>query len=254
MSLASEGSGRVDQATDAIRKIATTVSDASARIHALEERASQVSSIANVIKGNRRPDQPAGAERGDRAAARRRTGARLRGRCRRSAQARRTDLVGDAGNRGDDPGHPGRHQRRRGGDERRAAGSGTGRAAGRARFGIALQHRERRRAHAGAHRRRGQRHARAERGRTSIAQRVGEIAQMVDKPPPPSRTADPRSSWNRSRRLKGKSGAQRSDHATQHHGTARPSPPINRRVPAATRAFVSSLPADQQHLPALQRV
>ena len=50
MSLASEGSGRVDQATDAIRKIATTVSDASARIHALEERASQVSSIANVIK------------------------------------------------------------------------------------------------------------------------------------------------------------------------------------------------------------
>jgi methyl-accepting chemotaxis protein len=50
MALASEGSDRVDQATEAIRKIATTVSDASARIHALEERASQVSSIANVIK------------------------------------------------------------------------------------------------------------------------------------------------------------------------------------------------------------
>jgi methyl-accepting chemotaxis protein len=50
MTLASEGSDRVDQATEAIRKIATTVSDASARIHALEERASQVSSIANVIK------------------------------------------------------------------------------------------------------------------------------------------------------------------------------------------------------------
>jgi methyl-accepting chemotaxis protein len=50
MTLASEGSDRVDQATEAIRKIATTVSDASTRIHALEERASQVSSIANVIK------------------------------------------------------------------------------------------------------------------------------------------------------------------------------------------------------------
>ena len=50
MSLSSEGSERVDQATAAIRKIATTVSDASTRIHALEERASQVSSIANVIK------------------------------------------------------------------------------------------------------------------------------------------------------------------------------------------------------------
>jgi len=50
MTLASEGSERVEQATDAIRKIATTVSDASSRIHALEERANQVSSIANVIK------------------------------------------------------------------------------------------------------------------------------------------------------------------------------------------------------------
>ena len=50
MSLSSEGSERVDQATAAIRKIATTVSDASTRIHALEDRANQVSSIANVIK------------------------------------------------------------------------------------------------------------------------------------------------------------------------------------------------------------
>ncbi|MCP5267968.1 MAG: methyl-accepting chemotaxis protein [Zoogloeaceae bacterium] len=50
MALSAEGSQRVDQATEAIRKIATTVSDASARIHALEERANQVSSIANVIK------------------------------------------------------------------------------------------------------------------------------------------------------------------------------------------------------------
>jgi methyl-accepting chemotaxis protein len=50
MSLAGTGAGRVEQATQAIQKIATTVSDASGRIHALEERAGQVSSIANVIK------------------------------------------------------------------------------------------------------------------------------------------------------------------------------------------------------------
>ena len=50
MSQASEGSQRVEQATAAIQKIADTVSDASARIHALEERARQISSIANVIK------------------------------------------------------------------------------------------------------------------------------------------------------------------------------------------------------------
>jgi methyl-accepting chemotaxis protein len=50
MNLASQGSQRVDQATAAIRKIAATVTDASGRIHALEERANQVSSIANVIK------------------------------------------------------------------------------------------------------------------------------------------------------------------------------------------------------------
>ena len=50
MSLASEGTKRVEQATAAIQKIADTVSDASSRIHALEERAGQISSIANVIK------------------------------------------------------------------------------------------------------------------------------------------------------------------------------------------------------------
>lgn len=50
MTLASQGTDRVNQATVAIQKIATTVSDASGRIHALEERAKQVSSIANVIK------------------------------------------------------------------------------------------------------------------------------------------------------------------------------------------------------------
>ena len=50
MSLASEGSGRVGQATNAIQKIAATVMDASERIRALEGRAMQVSSIANVIK------------------------------------------------------------------------------------------------------------------------------------------------------------------------------------------------------------
>jgi len=50
MTLSGEGSQRVGQASTAIQKIAGTVSDASGRIRALEERASQVSSIANVIK------------------------------------------------------------------------------------------------------------------------------------------------------------------------------------------------------------
>ncbi len=50
MEMAGEGSTRVEQATVAIQKIADTVSDASGRIRALEERARQVSSIANVIK------------------------------------------------------------------------------------------------------------------------------------------------------------------------------------------------------------
>ena len=50
MSQASEGSGRVMQATEAIQKIASTVMDASERIRALEGRAVQISSIANVIK------------------------------------------------------------------------------------------------------------------------------------------------------------------------------------------------------------
>ncbi|MGE5490545.1 MAG: methyl-accepting chemotaxis protein [Actinomycetota bacterium] len=50
MDLSGEGNQRVDQATAAIQKIAVTVSDASTRIKALEERANQVSSIANVIK------------------------------------------------------------------------------------------------------------------------------------------------------------------------------------------------------------
>jgi methyl-accepting chemotaxis protein len=50
MNQASEGSGRVMQATEAIQKIASTVADASERIRALEGRAVQISSIANVIK------------------------------------------------------------------------------------------------------------------------------------------------------------------------------------------------------------
>jgi methyl-accepting chemotaxis protein len=50
MSMAGDGSQRVGQAADAIRKISATVADASARIHALEERANQISSIASVIK------------------------------------------------------------------------------------------------------------------------------------------------------------------------------------------------------------
>jgi len=48
--LAGDGAQRVEQATSAIQKISTTVSDASDRIRALEDRANQVSSIANVIK------------------------------------------------------------------------------------------------------------------------------------------------------------------------------------------------------------
>ncbi len=50
MSLAGEGNGRVRQASGAIQKIAATVTDASERIRALEGRALQISSIANVIK------------------------------------------------------------------------------------------------------------------------------------------------------------------------------------------------------------
>jgi methyl-accepting chemotaxis protein len=48
--LSGQGAVRVRQASQAIQKIAATVSDASARISALEDRAKQVSSIANVIK------------------------------------------------------------------------------------------------------------------------------------------------------------------------------------------------------------
>jgi methyl-accepting chemotaxis protein len=48
--LSSQGSTRVQQATLAIRKISDTVSGASTRIYALEDRAKQVSTIANVIK------------------------------------------------------------------------------------------------------------------------------------------------------------------------------------------------------------
>jgi len=48
--LSGQGSARVDQASLAIQQISETVSDASTRIHALEERAKQISSIANVIK------------------------------------------------------------------------------------------------------------------------------------------------------------------------------------------------------------
>ncbi|MBN9424825.1 MAG: chemotaxis protein [Candidatus Accumulibacter sp. 66-26] len=50
MTLAGQGGARVDQASAAIRTISGTVSNASGRIHALQERAAQVSSIANVIK------------------------------------------------------------------------------------------------------------------------------------------------------------------------------------------------------------
>ncbi|MBK7414675.1 MAG: methyl-accepting chemotaxis protein [Dechloromonas sp.] len=50
VTLSGQGVQRVEQATQAIQKISTTVSDASERIRALEERAKQVSSIANVIK------------------------------------------------------------------------------------------------------------------------------------------------------------------------------------------------------------
>jgi methyl-accepting chemotaxis protein len=50
LTLAQQGSQRVAQATEAIRSIATTVSEASQGIRALEERATQISTIANVIK------------------------------------------------------------------------------------------------------------------------------------------------------------------------------------------------------------
>ncbi len=48
--LSGQGAGRVEQAAQAIQQISSTVTDASERIRALEERANQISSIANVIK------------------------------------------------------------------------------------------------------------------------------------------------------------------------------------------------------------
>lgn len=48
--LSEDGAGRVEIATNEIRQIASTVSDASGRIRKLEERANQISSIAGVIK------------------------------------------------------------------------------------------------------------------------------------------------------------------------------------------------------------
>lgn len=50
VALSGEGCERAGQATVAIKKIAETVGSASDRIRALEERANQVASIANVIK------------------------------------------------------------------------------------------------------------------------------------------------------------------------------------------------------------
>ncbi len=50
VALSGQGTERVERASRAIQKISDTVSDASGRIRALEERARQVSSIANVIK------------------------------------------------------------------------------------------------------------------------------------------------------------------------------------------------------------
>jgi methyl-accepting chemotaxis protein len=50
MTLAGQGSARVAEASAAISKISGTVTSASGRIHALQERATQVSTIANVIK------------------------------------------------------------------------------------------------------------------------------------------------------------------------------------------------------------
>ena len=50
VALSGDGFGRVEAATQEIREIASTVSDASARIRKLEERANQISSIAGVIK------------------------------------------------------------------------------------------------------------------------------------------------------------------------------------------------------------
>ncbi len=48
--LSGQGAARVEQAAQAIQQISSTVTDASERIRALEERANQISSIANVIK------------------------------------------------------------------------------------------------------------------------------------------------------------------------------------------------------------
>jgi len=50
LSLSEDGFVRIQAASNGIKEIASTVSDASGRIHRLEERANQISSIAGVIK------------------------------------------------------------------------------------------------------------------------------------------------------------------------------------------------------------
>jgi len=50
LSLSEDGFVRIQAASNGIKEIASTVSDASGRIHKLEERANQISSIAGVIK------------------------------------------------------------------------------------------------------------------------------------------------------------------------------------------------------------
>ena len=93
-------------------------------------------------RGDRGPDQPAGAQRRDRGGARRRGGARLRGRGRRGAQARRALGRGGQGDRrGGAAGAAGDDRRRRGGALRRRRGEAGHRARRQGGRGAAQHHR-----------------------------------------------------------------------------------------------------------------
>jgi methyl-accepting chemotaxis protein len=78
-----------------MQAIADTVAVSSEQVSRLVASTGEIGTHGQGDQGNRRPDQPAGAQCGDRGRARRRTGSRLRGRGRRGPQAGRANQQGD---------------------------------------------------------------------------------------------------------------------------------------------------------------
>ena len=88
--LAQEGADAVAQATEAMRAVRRLERRGHQRDPlAGRQESEQIGEIVDTITGDRRADQPAGAERRDRGRPRRRAGPRLRGRRRGGPQARR---------------------------------------------------------------------------------------------------------------------------------------------------------------------